>query len=182
MASRNDSVMFSIVVAISVVLGVLIAPGHHLVDGAAVGNNVIDRCWKLNLNWRRYRHQLASCSVGFSGKMHGNIAKSMVWYTVTDPRDDPLNPIPGTLRYGATMIKGKVWISFARDMTIKLTKPLHVGNFTAIDGRGATVHIAGGACITVYKVDEIYIYISDLIYKEPILWGDTFFMISHFTN
>ncbi|PKI77809.1 hypothetical protein CRG98_001773 [Punica granatum] len=90
--------------------------------------------------------------------MTGNIGKGTVSYTVTDPGDDPLNPRPGTLRYGATMIKGKVWISFQRDMTIKLAKPLLIGSFTAIDGRGATVHIAGGACLTVLQAHDVIIH------------------------
>lgn len=37
-----------------------------------------------------------------------------------------------------------VWITFARDMHIRLAQPLYVKNFTTIDGRGADVHVAGG--------------------------------------
>ncbi|XP_031374815.1 putative pectate lyase 2 [Punica granatum] len=90
--------------------------------------------------------------------MSGNIGEGVVSYTVTDPGDDPLNPRPGTLRYGATMIKGKVWISFSRDMTIKLANALYLGSFTTIDGRGATVHIAGGACLVVHEVHDVIIH------------------------
>lgn len=140
-----NPVLFTTFVALSLVLSVAVAQV-----------NVIDRCWKSSSDWRRNRHKLAACSVGFSGKMSGNVGKGTVSYTVTDPRDDPLNPRPGTLRYGVTMIKGKVWITFQKDMTIRLAKPLLIGNFTAIDGRGANVHIAGGACLTVLKVTKIY--------------------------
>lgn len=47
------------------------------------------------------------CSVGFAGKMSNNIGKDVLNYEVTDPSDNALNPQPGTLRYGATMIRGK---------------------------------------------------------------------------
>jgi len=40
-------------------------------------------------------------------------------------------------------------------MTITLERPLYISNFTAIDGRGAEVHIAYGFGFAVY---EVYIY------------------------
>ncbi|KAJ7975491.1 Pectate lyase [Quillaja saponaria] len=120
--------------------------------------NVIDRCWRWNPEWRRNRPQLATCSVGFAGKMTNNIGRDLVHYKVTDPSDNPLDPKPGTLRYGATMIKQKVWITFKKDMKIKLEKPLLISSFTAIDGRGTNVHIAGNACLLIFKATNIIIH------------------------
>ncbi|XP_059444938.1 probable pectate lyase 4 [Corylus avellana] len=125
---------------------------------AGLNMNVIDRCWRWNPNWRSNRQQLATCSVGFAGKMTNNIGRGLIQYVVTDSSDNPLNPKPGTLRYGATMIGGKKWITFQRSMNIKLEKPLLISSFTAIDGRGAEVHIAGNACLMIYKESNIIIH------------------------
>jgi pectate lyase len=119
--------------------------------------NVIDRCWRWNLDWRRNRLQLATCSVGYAGKMTNNIGRDLVQYVVTDPSDNPINPKPGTLRYGTSMITGKKWITFQRNMRIKLEKPLLISSFTTIDGRGADVDIAGNACLMIYKVCNIHL-------------------------
>ncbi|CAJ2635530.1 unnamed protein product [Trifolium pratense] len=120
--------------------------------------NVIDQCWRLNPEWRKHRQQLAVCSVGFVGKMTNNIGKDLIHYKVTDPSDHPLNPRPGTLRYGASRIQGKVWITFQKDMNIKLEKPLLISSFTTIDGRGVNVHIADNACLMIYKTTNIIIH------------------------
>lgn len=114
--------------------------------------NVIDKCWRWNPHWRNDRQQLALCSVGFAGKMINNTGHDLVYYEVIDSSDDPLNPKPGTLRYGATIIKGKVWITFQSDMRIYLQKPILISSFTVIDGRGASVHVIGPACLIIYKV------------------------------
>lgn len=114
--------------------------------------NMIDQCWKLNPEWRKYRQQLATCSVGYVGKMTNNISKGLIHYRVTDSNDDPINPKPGTLRYGASVIQGKVWITFQKDMNIRLMKPLLISSFTTIDGRGVNVHIANNACLMIFKV------------------------------
>ncbi|GLU12786.1 hypothetical protein SLE2022_294450 [Rubroshorea leprosula] len=90
--------------------------------------------------------------------MINNIGKGVVHYKVTDPSDDPLNPKPGSLRYGATMVKGKVWITFKRDMQITLHKPLLISSFTAIDSRGVDVHIAIPACLLVHKATDVIIH------------------------
>ncbi|CAB4298177.1 unnamed protein product [Prunus armeniaca] len=119
------------------------------VDGLKL--NVIDGCWRWNSDWRSNRQELALCSVGFSGKMSNNIGRDVIYYQVTDPSDNALDPKPGTLRYGVTMIKGKKWITFQREMHIRLDKPLLISSFTAIDGRGANVHIAGNACLLVFQ-------------------------------
>ncbi|KAI9173896.1 hypothetical protein LWI28_008404 [Acer negundo] len=120
--------------------------------------NAIDQCWRQNPNWRRHRQQLAKCSVGFAGKMTDNIGKDIIHYKVTDPSDNPLNPKPGTLRYGTTMISGKVWITFQRDMRITLQKPLLITSYTAIDARGTTVHISGVACLLIYKASNVIVH------------------------
>ncbi|KAL5749392.1 hypothetical protein ACOSP7_023995 [Xanthoceras sorbifolium] len=120
--------------------------------------NVIDQCWRTNPNWRRHRQQLAKCSVGFVGKMTNNIGRNIVHYKVTDPSDNPLNPKPGTLRYGTTLIQGKKWITFQRDMQITLQKPLLISSNTAIDGRGVTVHVTGIACFVIHKASDIIIH------------------------
>ncbi|TKY45977.1 putative pectate lyase 2 [Spatholobus suberectus] len=112
--------------------------------------NVIDRCWRPNPEWRRHRSQLATCSVGYVGKMTNNI--------VTDPSDDPINPKPGTLRHGASVIQGKVWITFQRDMHIKLERPLLISSFTTIDGRGVNINIANNACLMIFKATNIIIH------------------------
>lgn len=119
------------------------------------GLNVIDKCWRTNPNWRSQRQYLAKCSVGYSGKMTNNIGNDVVIYKVTDNSDDPLNPKPGTLRYAMTHIKGKIWVTFEQNMKIRLQKPLLVSSFTTIDGRGAKVNIAGGACLMLQRVRNI---------------------------
>lgn len=135
---------------------------------SAMKFNVIDRCWRWNPNWRRNRQQLATCSVGFSGKMSNNIGRGLTRYKVTDPRDDsPSNPKLGTLRYGATKLRGKVWITFKRDMRIKLKKPLLISSYTTIDGRGASVHIAGGGCILLDHVSNVIIHGIRLHHCRP---------------
>lgn len=114
--------------------------------------NVIDRCWRLNPEWRRHRSQLATCSVGYAGKMINNIDNDLIHYIVTDSGDDPVNPKPNTLRYGTSIVQGKVWITFQKDMLITLEKPLLISSFTTIDGRGVNVHIANNACLMIFKV------------------------------
>jgi pectate lyase len=122
------------------------------------GSNIIDRCWRRQPNWAANRQRLAVCSVGFAGKMRQNRGAGVIRYTVTDPGDDPVRPRPGTLRYGATVLAGKVWITFSRSMHIRLAQPLFVKSFTAIDGRGADVHIAGGAGIVLYQVRSVIVH------------------------
>ncbi|PHU00918.1 hypothetical protein BC332_30705 [Capsicum chinense] len=122
------------------------------------GFNVIDKCWRTDPNWRSHRQQLAKCSVGYSGKMTNNIGDDVIKYKVTDTSDDPLNPKPGTLRYAMTHIQGKIWVTFERNMTIRLQKPLLVSSFTTIDGRGVEVHIADGACLMLQRVTNVIIH------------------------
>ncbi|KAL7100070.1 hypothetical protein ACP275_09G125700 [Erythranthe tilingii] len=136
-----------------------------------IGNmNVIDKCWRTNPNWRSNRHQLATCSVGYVGKMRNNTGPDVTNYKVTDPSDDALDPKPGTLRYAMTSIKGKVWITFQRGMSIKLEKPLLVNSFSTIDGRGVIVDIAYGACLLLQEVNNVIIHglrIHDCVAQGP---------------
>jgi pectate lyase len=122
------------------------------------GANIIDGCWRGQRDWAVNRQRLATCSVGFAGKMHQNRGPGVAAYTVTDPGDDPVRPRPGTLRYAATVLPGKVWITFQRSMHIRLAQPLFLKSFTAIDGRGADVHIAGGAGIVLDKVTDVVVH------------------------
>lgn len=119
--------------------------------------NSIDTCWRKNPNWMKQRDELAKCSKGFAGKMYNNIGKGLTYYVVTDPSDDPINPKKGTLRYGVTMVSGKVWISFARDMDIKLARTLLIGSYTTIDGRGATINLSN-AGLMLYNVTDVIIH------------------------
>lgn len=142
----------------AILVAILNNPSLVIARRSIENMNVIDKCWRANPNWRNHRHQLATCSVGYAGKMIENIGQGVTKYKVTDPSDDPLDPKPGTLRYAMTSIKGKVWITFQRDMKIKLGKPLLVSSFTTIDGRGVNVHIASGACLLLRRVTLFYFF------------------------
>ncbi|QCD94688.1 pectate lyase [Vigna unguiculata] len=120
--------------------------------------NVIDRCWRKNPEWRRHQYQLATCCVGYAGKMIKNIGNDLIHYKVTDSSDDPINPKPNTLRYGTSILQGKVWITFQKDMQIELKKTLLISSFTTIDGRGVNVHIANNACLMIFKATNIIIH------------------------
>ncbi|WOL05801.1 hypothetical protein Cni_G14532 [Canna indica] len=126
-------------------------------DQQCLTGNPIDDCWRCSgTDWRQDRQRLADCGIGFGRAALGG--KGGPFYVVTDPSDpDPVNPPPGTLRYGVIQ-EGPLWITFARDMTIRLNEELLVNSFKTIDGRGAVVHIAGGACITLQYVSNIIIH------------------------
>lgn len=117
--------------------------------------NVVDSCWRSNPNWARNRQALANCAVGFGkdaiGGKYGRI------YVVTTSSDDPINPKPGTLRYGVIQTQ-PLWIVFAKDMVITLKNELIMNSFKTIDGRGAKVEIAYGPCITVQGVSHVIIH------------------------
>lgn len=117
--------------------------------------NPIDDCWRCDPNWEKNRQRLADCAIGFGKQAIGGRDGKI--YIVTDTSDDPVNPKPGTLRYGAIQDE-PLWIIFARDMVIKLKEELMLNSFKTIDGRGASVHIAGGPCITIQYVTNIIIH------------------------
>ncbi|KAJ3690035.1 hypothetical protein LUZ61_019199 [Rhynchospora tenuis] len=119
--------------------------------------NPIDDCWRCaGTDWSQDRQRLAECGIGFGHNALGG--KGGPLYVVTDSSDrDAVNPVPGTLRH-AVIQEGPLWIVFASDMTIHLNEELLVNSFKTIDGRGANVHIAGGACITLQYVSNIIIH------------------------
>ncbi|KAJ8512436.1 hypothetical protein OPV22_002870 [Ensete ventricosum] len=126
-------------------------------DQQCLTGNPIDDCWRCSgTDWRQDRQRLADCGIGFGRDAMGG--KGGPIYVVTDPSDrDPVSPALGTLRYGVIQ-EGPLWITFAGDMTIHLNEELLVNSFKTIDGRGAVVHIAGGACITLQYVSNVIIH------------------------
>ncbi|PIA30359.1 hypothetical protein AQUCO_05600058v1, partial [Aquilegia coerulea] len=118
--------------------------------------NLIDDCWRCDRNWANNRQRLADCVTGFGknaiGGRNGRI------YVVNDSgNDDPVNPNPGTLRH-AVIQDEPLWIIFARDMVIQLKEELIMNSFKTIDGRGVSVHIANGPCITIQYVTNVIIH------------------------
>ncbi|CAN8277471.1 unnamed protein product [Cochlearia groenlandica] len=118
--------------------------------------NPIDDCWRCDKDWEKNRKRLADCGIGFGKNAIGGREGEI--YVVTDPNnDDPVNPKPGTLRH-AVIQDEPLWIIFSRDMTIKLKEELMMNSFKTLDGRGSSVHIAGGPCITIQYVTNIIIH------------------------
>lgn len=100
--------------------------------------------------------KLADCALGFG--RHTTGGKGGKIYVVTDPSDDDLvNPKPGTLRF-AVIQPVPLWIIFARSMVIRLSEELIFTSDKTIDGRGANVHITGGAGFTLQFVRNIIIH------------------------
>ncbi|XP_054807155.1 probable pectate lyase 5 isoform X2 [Prosopis cineraria] len=117
--------------------------------------NPIDDCWRCDPNWEKNRKRLADCSIGFGKNAIGG--RDGRFYVVTDSGDHPVNPKPGTLRYGVIQDE-PLWIIFKNNMVIKLKQELMMNSFKTIDGRGTNVHIAGGPCITMQFVTNIIIH------------------------
>ncbi|KAG6408844.1 hypothetical protein SASPL_131869 [Salvia splendens] len=118
--------------------------------------NPIDDCWRCDPNWEQNRQKLADCAIGFGKNAIGGRDGKI--YIVTDSKDDdPVNPKPGTLRH-AVIQDEPLWIIFERDMVIQLKEELIMNSFKTIDGRGASVHIANGPCITIQYVTNIIIH------------------------
>ncbi|KAL5578776.1 hypothetical protein UlMin_011218 [Ulmus minor] len=117
--------------------------------------NTIDSCWRTKSNWASNRRALANCAVGFGRNAIGG--KYGTIYSVTNPSDDPINPKPGTLRYGVIQTS-PLWIVFAKDMVIKLENELIMNSYKTIDGRGAKVEIGYGPCITIQGVSHVIIH------------------------
>ncbi|KAI5651186.1 hypothetical protein M9H77_37191 [Catharanthus roseus] len=118
--------------------------------------NPVDDCWRCDPNWEANRQRLADCAIGFGkGALGGKNGRI---YVVTDSgNDDPVNPKPGTLRH-AVIQDEPLWIIFKRDMVIQLKQELLINSFKTIDGRGASVHIASGPCITIHYETNIIIH------------------------
>ncbi|XP_072965464.1 pectate lyase-like [Typha angustifolia] len=129
---------------------------RHRYTGPCLATNPIDRCWRCRKNWMNHRKRLANCVKGFGHQTDGG--KDGKFYIVTDPSDNDLvNPKYGTLRYGVIQDE-PLWIVFARDMNIRLSEELIVNSNKTIDGRGANVHIAWGAGITIQFVQNVIIH------------------------
>lgn len=128
----------------------------HKYRGPCMATNPIDRCWRCRKNWATDRKRLARCARGFGHAATGGLAGKI--YIVTDPSDgDVVNPRYGTLRWG-TIQTDPLWIVFARSMIIRLSQELLVNSDKTIDGRGAQVHIANGAGITVQFARNVIIH------------------------
>nr|XP_043634774.1 pectate lyase-like [Erigeron canadensis] len=118
--------------------------------------NPIDDCWRCDPNWDINRKRLADCAMGFGRNVLGG--RFGLFYLVKDPgNDDPVNPVPGTLRH-AVIQDEPLWIIFERDMVIQLRQELVMNSFKTIDGRGANVHIGNGPCITIHNATNIIIH------------------------
>lgn len=148
---------------------------RHSLNGApCVATNPIDRCWRCQANWAQNRFRLVDCGLGFGYKAKGG--KNGRIYVVTDPSDNDLvNPKVGTLRH-AVIQKEPLWIIFARDMLITLNQELIMQSDKTIDGRGASVHIAYGAGITIQFIRNVIIHgvkIHDIVKKSGGLIRDS---------
>ncbi|WOL13095.1 pectate lyase-like [Canna indica] len=100
--------------------------------------------------------RLAWCAKGFGRNAIGGLRGKI--YIVTDASDDDLlKPRRGILRFGATRNK-PLWIIFACDMVIKLQQELMINSYKTIDARGANVHIAYGAGLTIQFVQHVIIH------------------------
>ncbi|KAK3021738.1 hypothetical protein RJ639_046084 [Escallonia herrerae] len=87
-------------------------------------------------NCASYRQTLTNCSKGFpNGSVRGKNGRI---YVVADPSDDPNNPKPGTLRYGAIQSE-PLWIVFENAMVLTLKNELMVNSYKTLDGRGANL-------------------------------------------
>ncbi|XP_059452251.1 pectate lyase-like [Corylus avellana] len=125
-------------------------------SGACLATNPIDRCWRCRKNWAANRKRLTKCVLGFGRKTTGG--RRGKFYIVTDPSDnDMVNPKPGTLRH-AVIQKRPLWIIFARSMVITLSEELLLTSHKTIDARGANVHIAFGAGISIQFVKNVIIH------------------------
>ncbi|KQJ94020.1 pectate lyase [Brachypodium distachyon] len=125
-------------------------------NGPCEATNPIDRCWRCRKDWATDRMRLARCAKGFGQNTTGGLGGQI--YIVTDPTDaDVQNPRPGTIRFGVIQPQ-PIWIIFAKNMVITLTQELIINSDTTIDGRGAQVHIAKGAGLTVQNRSNVIIH------------------------
>ncbi|KAH7290510.1 hypothetical protein KP509_30G051100 [Ceratopteris richardii] len=129
-------------------------PGSGGENGSAT-MNIIDNCWRGDPDWRNNRMHLADCAIGYGSDAQGGKGGDI--YVVTDPSDNPVDPAPGTLRYGVVQMQ-PLWIIFEGDMSITLENELIVTSFKTIDGRGARVEISNGPCITIQDTQHVIIH------------------------
>ncbi|XP_066318133.1 pectate lyase-like [Miscanthus floridulus] len=147
---------------------------HKKSTGPCRATNPIDKCWRCRNDWATDRFRLARCARGFGHATTGGLGGPI--YIVTDPSDgDVVNPRPGTLRWGVIQ-PGPLWIIFARSMIIQLSQELLVSSDKTIDGRGAQVHIANGAGITVQLSRNVIIHnlhVHDVVHSMGGLMRDS---------
>ncbi|KAL6524561.1 hypothetical protein OROHE_016232 [Orobanche hederae] len=119
--------------------------------------NPIDDCWRCDKDWAddENLNRLADCGMGFGKDAVGG-RDGKIYVVTDDSDDDPVNPLPGTLRYAVTRTAPS-WIVFKRDMTIKLKQELIINSFKTIDGRGYSVHIIG-AGLTIQGVTNVIVH------------------------
>ncbi|KAL9441786.1 hypothetical protein AB3S75_020315 [Citrus x aurantiifolia] len=125
--------------------------------------NPIDDCWRCDSEWESNRNALADCAVGFGRNAVGGRDGEI--YVVKSEDDDPVDPIPGSLRY-AVIQEEPLWIIFDHDMVINLKQELVMNSYKTIDGRGFNVQMSNGPCISIYNVSNIIIhniYIHDCV-------------------
>ncbi|CAA0838643.1 Probable pectate lyase 22 [Striga hermonthica] len=117
--------------------------------------NPIDDCWRCDPEWETNRKVLADCAIGFGRNATGG--RDGDFYVVTSPNDDPKSPTQGTLRH-AVIQDAPLWIIFDRDMTIQLNQELIMNSYKTIDGRGFSIEISHGPCITIQGVTNVIIH------------------------
>lgn len=129
---------------------------RNLQDGKCLATNPIDQCWRCKADWAENRKALADCALGFGRHVTGG--KAGKFYVVTDPSDNELvNPKNGTLRHAVIQTE-PLWITFKGNMFIKLKGELIMTSNKTIDGRGAQVHITGGAGLTLQFINNVIIH------------------------
>ncbi|KAF9600850.1 hypothetical protein IFM89_013130 [Coptis chinensis] len=121
-----------------------VSPPHHLLLLAVIhiGKNIGD--------------VLLNRVIGFGRNAVGG--RDGHFYVVTDPSDNGVvNP---RLAHYAMQSFGErhLWIIFKSDMVITLKQELLMSGFKTIDARGVSVHIAGGACITLQYISNVIIH------------------------
>ncbi|XP_024011793.1 probable pectate lyase 19 [Eutrema salsugineum] len=124
--------------------------------GPCTASNPIDKCWRCRTDWAKRRKKLVKCVRGFGHRTTGG-KNGRIYVVTSNLDDDMVNPKPGTLRH-AVIQKEPLWIIFKNDMSIRLNQELLVNSDKTIDARGANVHIAHGAGITMQFVRNIIIH------------------------
>jgi len=74
--------------------------------------NPIDDCWIRNPGWAKHRKQMARCAQGYGAQALGGVKGR--FYVVTNTKDDPVNPPPGSLRHAVTRVSHKSQVTSHR--------------------------------------------------------------------
>ncbi|KAI5083203.1 hypothetical protein GOP47_0002946 [Adiantum capillus-veneris] len=131
-------------------------------DNAPKKSRAIEGCWRDGTSCQFSKcgrgKRLPMCAMGFAYGVTGGAVG--LDYVVTNDGDDPLNPQPGSLRYGVGLARGTiggVWITFDHSMIIQLRTMLWIRSSTTIDGRGANIAI-GGQLISVRGATNVILH------------------------